>query len=331
MPRNQRNKPQHSDSTGSTDAIWMRKKLRNREPFCLTELTPSGVPLYVALGWADDEKGDGYKAAKARVSKVVPASDWKAGEFPEKSSENLHRKGSQPVGRPKEQVYLTANGVKHLLAHVPARALAEAWVQYLANAEEKLALVRDASSRHSVRSEHRNAHSALLGAGLDAAGSSASQATAFSALRGEARKTVVSRIKGEKGLAGKDTSINIHDHATSKSNAQQAVLLANLALGAEYAEPGTPPQAIGFEAAKRTINSINSVSRGADVKVRQVKGRDGRVKNKHYVPFEMANEGPAMSTKRVDRVLNRDQQDQQEERRLLAAAAEDAAKEGGAA
>ena len=57
-------------------ATWIRKKLRANEPFLLDELTPSGVKLFVALGWPDDEKSNGYAAAKDKVAKRVPAQDW---------------------------------------------------------------------------------------------------------------------------------------------------------------------------------------------------------------------------------------------------------------
>ena len=80
------------------------------------------MKLFVALGWEDDEKSNGYAAAKDKVAKRVPAQDWSCVSqegCPEKSQETPSQ-----GGRPKQLVAISANGMKHLLAHVPNQDLA---------------------------------------------------------------------------------------------------------------------------------------------------------------------------------------------------------------
>lgn len=108
----------------NTTAIWIRAKLRANKPFLLDELTPSGLKLFVALGWKDDGNGNGYRDAKKKVAERVPARDWSlidpdAQGFLQKSEETSLNLG----GRPKQVVAISANGMKHLLAHVPNQAI----------------------------------------------------------------------------------------------------------------------------------------------------------------------------------------------------------------
>jgi hypothetical protein len=127
------------------------------------ELTPAGVELYVALGWPDDEKRNGYRDAKKKVADRVPAQDWGfvgLGEpkgFPQKSEETPNQ-----GGRPKQEVAISANGMKHLLAHVPNQELANAWLQHLIDAEHQLRLTREAHSRESLCDTHKKAHQAVI-------------------------------------------------------------------------------------------------------------------------------------------------------------------------
>jgi len=308
MPRNRTNKPQ-PQKQASPDAIWIRKKLRANEPFVLDELTPSGVKLFVALGWPNDEKGNGYRDAKKKVADRVPSQDW---SFIEEGSETYPQKSEGKWGgHLKQVVAISANGMKHLLAHVPNQELATAWVQYLANAEEKLALVRDANVRGGLASDNKNARDSLFSAGLGANGASISQAVAFSTFRGETIRTVQDRIRQEKDLKP-SARVTVHDHASAKTNAQQRLLMAELALGAEYAGPGTLPQTIGQQAAFRAAKSVAKVSGGRDVRAKR--GKNGRVRD--VVPFEM-KEGPALRPSRASRLIEKDLVDQKEEKNVL--------------
>jgi hypothetical protein len=168
MTKRSGDKPQQQHrQQPSPDAVWLRRKLRKNEPFVLDELTPSGVPLFVALGWPNDDNKDGYRAAKKKVADRVPAQDWSlvdSGEsslFPQKSPEI----NEETRGRKKQLVAISANGMKHLLAHAANRELGEAWLQHLADAESQLALVRDASAREGLVSQNKATRDALFGAG----------------------------------------------------------------------------------------------------------------------------------------------------------------------
>ena len=68
---------------------------------------------------------------------LAPPVDWSlvssdgSNLFPEKSQEI----NGETRGRKKQQVAISANGMKHLLAHVPNQDLANAWLQHLIDAE----------------------------------------------------------------------------------------------------------------------------------------------------------------------------------------------------
>jgi hypothetical protein len=311
MTKRSGDKPQQQQrQQPSPDAVWLRRKLRKNEPFVLDELTPSGVPLFVALGWPNDDNKDGYRAAKKKVADRVPAQDW---SFLEKSPETYPEKSAGKWGgHLKQQVAISANGMKHLLAHAANRELGEAWLQHLADAESQLALVRDASAREGLVSQNKATRDALFGAGLGADGASVSQAVAFSTFRGTTMKAVAEEIRKEKEITAK--RVTVHDHATAKTNAQQSLLMAELFLGAMYAEPGTLPTTIGQEAAFRAKHSVDAVSGGTALKT--IVTRRGQTR--HVVPFEIKRDGeeklPAMRPDRAHRLVAKDKQHQEEER-----------------
>ena len=70
-------------------------------------------------------------AAKDKVADRVPAQDWCLVDdegpevFPQKSEEI----NGETRGRKRQRVAISANGMKHLLAHVPNQELANAWLQ----------------------------------------------------------------------------------------------------------------------------------------------------------------------------------------------------------
>jgi hypothetical protein len=315
MAKRSGDKPQQQQQRQqpSPDAVWLRRKLRRNEPFVLDELTPSGVPLYVALDWKDDSNG--YRDAKAKVAAKVPAQDWSfiddgTSGFCLQKTEGKSQDGRG--GHNKQRVALSANGMKHLLAHVPNQELASSWLQHLADAESQLALVRDASAREGLVSQNKATRDALFGAGLGADGASVSQAVAFSTFRGTTMKAVAEEIRKEKSITAK--RVTVHDHATAKTNAQQSLLMAELFLGAMYAEPGTMPTTIGQEAAHRAKRSVEAVSDGAALKT--ITTRSGQ--QRRVVPFEIKRDDdkslPAMRPDRAHRLVEKDKQHQEEER-----------------
>jgi hypothetical protein len=122
----------------NTTATWIRAKLRANKPFLLDELTPSGLKLFVALGWKDNFNG--YRDAKKKVAERVPARDWSlidpdAQGFLQKSEEtslgssNLfpdpegletypEKSPGKWGGHLKQVVAISSNGMKHLLGQV---------------------------------------------------------------------------------------------------------------------------------------------------------------------------------------------------------------------
>lgn len=64
----------------------------------------------------------------------MPAQDWSfiGEEDPEFClKKSAGKNGDGRGGHNKQQVAISANGMKHLLAHVPNQELANAWLQYL--------------------------------------------------------------------------------------------------------------------------------------------------------------------------------------------------------
>ena len=57
---------------------------------------------------------------------------------------------------------ISANGMKHLLAHVPHQELANAWLQYLIDAEHKLRLFREATDRDELKDSHKKNYGAVI-------------------------------------------------------------------------------------------------------------------------------------------------------------------------
>ena len=188
-------------------------------PFLLDELTPSGVKLFVALGWEDDEKSHGYAAAKDKVAKRVPAQDWcfvdpsSTDVCPEKSrGEHPYYKGPHN----KQVVAISANGMKHLLAHVPNQDLANAWLQYLIGAEHKLRLFREATDRDELKDSHKKNYGAVI----DRHGVKKGQgmiAIANNTVFDKSKQGMQALVKETKDLKGKPENINPWKKSTGKN------------------------------------------------------------------------------------------------------------------
>ena len=294
-------------------ATWIRKKLRSNQPFLLDELTPSGVKLFVALGWPNDKNSDGYASAKDKVAKRVPAKDWSFLEeggsdlFPGKSPEI----NGEARGRKRQQVAISANGMKHLLAHVPNQDLANAWLQHLIDAEHILRLVKEAGTRDELTETHRKSHGSVIeqhgvkkGQGMIA--------IANNMTLSKTKNKIQSQIKEEKGYAGKTDNINIWDHATPKTMATKGLLAANLKLAAQYANGQTTAYQVAAVASNATLNSVELMSGGRDII--HVPRSDGKGVRR-AVEFQV-REGPALPPSRARGELSKDRNRRQAEEAL---------------
>lgn len=306
------NKEMTTNSQNPT-AVWIRKKLRANEPFLLDELTPAGVPLYVALGWPNDEKKNGYARAKTKVADRVPAQDWsfiepgKPEGFPQKSEETSPSHG----GRPKQLVAISANGMKHLLAHVPNQELANAWLQYLIDAEHKLRLTRQATDRDELTESHKKNHGGLIEQHGVKKGQSMI-AIANNTTFDKSKVGMQNQVKEEKGLRGKPENINPWDHATSKTMAVKNVLAGNLRLAAQYATGQTTVHQVAAAASNATLNAVELMSGGADII--HVPRSDGKG-HRRAVAFEV-REGPALNPAKARKEIEKDGKRRQEENTL---------------
>jgi hypothetical protein len=294
-------------------AVWIRKKLRANEPFLLDELTPAGVELYVALGWPDDEKKNGYQSAKAKVANRVPAQDWslvsldESNLFPEKSQEI----NGETRGRKKQQVAISANGMKHLLAHVPNQELANTWLQYLIDAEHVLRLVREASTRDDLTDSHKKNHGAVIerhgvrkGQGMIA--------IANNMTFDKSKQAMQAAVKEECELKGKVDGINPWNHATPKSMAVKDVLAGNIKLAAHYATGQTTAYQVAAVASNATLNTVELMSGGADIV--HVPRSDGKGVRR-AVEFQV-REGIALPPSRARNELSKDRDRRQAEEAL---------------
>lgn len=295
-------------------AVWIRKKLRANEPFLLDELTPAGVPLYVALGWPDDDNKDGYRRAKRKVADRTPGHDWSliapssTDVCPQKSAgKNQDGRG----GYNKQVVAISANGMKHLLAHVPNQELANAWLQYLIDAEHVLRLVREASTRDDLTESHRKNHSAVIaqhgvkrGQGMIA--------IANNMTFDKSKQSMRLAVKEGKQLAGKVENINPWDHASSKTMAVKDVLAGNMKLAAHYANGQTTAHDVASIASNATLNTVEMMSGGRDiVHISRQNGKGVR----RAVEFEV-REGPALPPAKARGELSKDKKRRQAEEAL---------------
>ena len=287
-------------------ATWIRKKLRANEPFLLDELTPSGVKLFVALGWPDDEKSNGYAAAKDKVAKRVPAQDWSfVQDGPETYPEKSQGKWG---GHLKQVVAISANGMKHLLAHVPHQELATAWLQYLIDAEHVLRLVREATTRDGLTDSHKKNHGEVIerhgvkkGGGIIA--------IANNMTFDKSRQGMQEAVKEEKQLKGKVDGINPWNHTTPKLMAIKDALAVNIKLAAQYATGETTAKQVAARATTATLNTVELMSGGADIA--HVPRSDGRGVRRCVV-FEV-RPGPALPPAKARNELDKDRKRRQAE------------------
>ena len=296
-------------ATENLTAVWIRKKLRANAPFLLDELTPSGVKLFVALGWPDDEKSNGYRDAKKKVADRVPAQDW---SFVQDGPETYPQKSEGKWGgHLKRVVAISANGMKHLLAHVPHQELANAWLQYLIDAEQKLRLKGEAMDRDSLKEEHKKTGSQLVDQHGVKKGA-AMQAISTNALLSESFDAVKARVKEEKGLRAQPQNVKPWDHATPKTMAHKAVLAANLRMVSQYADRNSTSKSVASTAVEVTLDSIATVSNGRDIKfVPRADGKGFR----RCVDFEI-RDGQALPPDRARREIAKDRDRQHEENQL---------------
>ncbi len=294
----------------NTTATWIRAKLRANKPFILDELTPSGLKLFVALGWKDNFNG--YRDAKKKVAERVPARDWSlidpdAQGFLQKSEETSLNLG----GRPKQVVAISANGMKHLLAHVPNQDLANTWLQYLIDAEHKLGLFRQAADRDELTGSHKKNHGAVI----DRHGVKKGQsmiAIANNTVFDKSKQGMQSLVKDTKDLKSKPENINPWDHATSKTMAVKDVLAGNLKLAAQYATGQTTVHQVANVASNATLNTVELMSGGADIiHMPKSKGNGHR----RCVAFEV-REGPALAPARARQEMLKDTERRKAERAL---------------
>lgn len=292
-------------------AVWIRKKLRNGDPFLLDELTPSGVPLYVALDWKDDSNG--YRDAKAKVAAKVPAQDWSFldDEAPEGFLQKTEETSLSHGGRPKQRVAISANGMKHLLAHVPNQELANTWLQYLIDAEHVLRLVREASTRDDLTESHKKNHGAVIerhgvrkGQGMIA--------IANNMTFDKSKQAMQAAVKEKCELKGKVDGINPWNHATPKSMAVKDVLAGNIKLAAHYATGQTTAYQVAAIASNATLNTVELMSGGADIVY--VTTSNGKGVRK-AVEFQV-REGPALPPSRARNELSKDRERRQVEEAL---------------
>ena len=316
----------------NTTAIWIRAKLRANQPFLLDELTPSGLKLFVALGWKDDANRNGYRDAKKKVADRVPARDWSLVDpegpesCPQKSEEinSGENKGSylfpqkseeinsgETRGRSKQSVAISANGMKHLLAHVPDQELANAWLQYLIDAEHKLRLFREATDRDELTGSHKKNHGAVI----DRHGVKRGQsmiAIANNTVFDKSKQGMQSLVKDTKDLKSKPENINPWDHATSKTMAVKDVLAGNLKLAAQYATGQTTVHQVANVASNATLNTVELMSGGVDIiHVPKSKGNGHR----RCVAFEV-REGLALPPARARQEMRKDTERRKAEREL---------------
>ena len=297
----------------NTTAIWIRAKLRANEPFVLDELTPSGLKLFVALGWKDDAKGNGYRDAKRKVAERLPARDWSLiyPESPESCPQKSEGKLVGWGGHNKLFIAISANGMKHLLAHVPDQDLANTWLQYLIDAEHKLRLFREATDRDELTGSHKKNHGAVI----DRHGVKKGQsmiAIANNTVFDKSKQGMQSLVKDAKDLKSKPENINPWDHATSKTMAVKDVLAGNLKLAAQYATGQTTVHQVANVASNATLNTVELMSGGADIiHVPKSKGNGHR----RCVAFEV-REGPALAPARARQEMRKDTERRKAEREL---------------
>lgn len=314
----------------NTTATWIRAKLRANKPFVLDELTPSGLKLFVALGWMNDRFG--YRGAKKKVADRVPARDWSLidPESPDlflqksegidsgknKSSYLFVQKNAQidseeTRGRGTQLVAISANGMKHLLAHVPNQDLASTWLQYLIDAEKHFSRIDPADPRLNLSSDHVNNHGAVI-SHLGVEKGVAAIAIANNKTFSQSKQEIQRQIKEAKGLKGNAKDVNQWDHATEKTMGVKSVSTTSIRLAALYAPKGASAHAIGSKAARASIALVEDLSGGEDVEI--IRGKDGHFRK--AIHFQI-REGPAMSPATARQLKEKDKRCRKEEASLI--------------
>jgi hypothetical protein len=313
----------------NTTAVWIRAKLRADKPFVLDELTPSGLKLFVALGWKDNFNG--YRDAKKKVADRVPARDWSlidpesSNLFLQKSEEidSGKNKGSylflqksgeidsgETRGRSKQLVAISANGMKHLLAHVPNQDLAGTWLQYLIDAEKYFRRIDPADPRLALSSDHVKNHGAVI-SHLGVEKGVAAIAIANNKTFSQSKQEIQRQIKETKGLKGNAKDINQWHHATEKTMGVKSVSTTSIRLAALYAPKGASAHTIGSNAARASIAVVEDLSGGEDVAF--IRGKDGHFRK--AIHFQI-REGPAMSPATARQLKEKDKQFRKDEASL---------------
>lgn len=207
----------------------------------------------MALGWKVDKKGVGYRGAKNKVAERVPTRDWSLIDpespesYPQKNTGKLASTNVCPETYPekftgkwgghlKQVVAISANGMKHLLAHVPNQELASAWLQYLIDAEQHFKGISPADARITLRDDHVNNHRAVfehLGVKKGVAAIGTANTMTWSQTSNEIRK----EIKEQKGLKGKAENVKEWHHASEGSMAAK-VLQLDVSVLLRYTHPG---------------------------------------------------------------------------------------------
>jgi hypothetical protein len=294
----------------NTTATWIRAKLRANKPFLLDELAPSGLRLFVALGWKDNFNG--YRDAKKKVAERVPARDWSlidpdAQGFLQKSEETSLNLG----GRPKQVVAISSNGMKHLLAHVPNQDLASTWLQYLIDAENYFRRIDPADPRLNLSSDHVKNHGAVI-SHLGVEKGVAAIAIANNKTFSQSKQEIQRQIKEVKGLKGNAKGINEWHHATEKTMGVKSVSTTSIRLAALYAPKGASADDIGSKAARASIALVEDLSGGKDVEI--IRGKNGHFRK--AIHFQI-REGPAMSPTRARQLKKKDKQFRKDEASLI--------------
>ena len=201
--------------------------------------------------------------------------------------------------------------MKHLLAHVPNQELANAWLQYLIEAEHKLRLFREATDRRELAGSHKKNHGAVI----DRHGVKKGQsmiAIANNTVFDKSKQGMQSLVKDTKDLKSKPENINPWDHATSKTMAVKDVLAGNLKLAAQYATGQTTVHQVASVASNATLNVVELMSGGADIiHVPKSKGNGHR----RCVAFEV-REGPALAPAKARQEMRKDTECRKAEKEL---------------
>lgn len=331
----------------NTTAVWIRAKLRADKPFLLDELAPSGLKLFVALGWMDDRFG--YRAARKKVADRVPARDWSLIDpenpesYPQKSAQIdsgkdegsylfvqksaqidsdkdkdsylfIQKSGEidsdETRGRSRQSVAISANGMKHLLAHVPNQDLASTWLQYLIDAEKHFRRIDPADPRLNLSSDHVNNHGAVI-SHLGVEKGVAAIAIANNKTFSQSKQEIQRKIKEAKDLKSNAKDVNHWDHATEKTMGVKSLSTTSIRLAALYAPKGASAHAIGSKAARASIALVEDLSGGEDVEI--IQGKDGHFRK--AIHFQI-REGPAMSPATARQLKEKDKQCRKDEASL---------------